>query len=113
MQLCLEIVICDPLNFTMDNSKFIASIQKKKIIRGPLVVLGIWGKWIFIFKELESTGDYFQGFEEKTHSFGDLGRPAKKVKKKNLSLKEKLSFRLIFFFKFFGYWAPQDPLLII
>ena len=97
MQLCLEIVICDPLNFTMDNSKFIASIQKKKIISGPLVVLGIWGEWIFIFKELESTGDYFQGFEEKTHSFGDLGRPAKKVKK-NLSLKEKLTFRLIFFF---------------
>ena len=44
---------------------------------------------------LESTGNYFQGFGEQAHSFGDLGRPAKKQKKK-FTLKEKPSFRLIF-----------------
>ena len=40
---------------------------------------------------------YFQGFGEKVHSFGDLGSPAKKYK--NLNLKEKPSFCLIFFKK--------------
>ena len=29
---CLEIKTCDPLNYTMDHSKFIASIQKEEII---------------------------------------------------------------------------------
>ena len=38
---------------------------------------------------------YFQGAGEQAHSFGDLGSPAKKFKK-NLTLKEKPSFRLIF-----------------
>ena len=32
MQFCLEIKTCDPLNYTMDHSKFIASIQKEEII---------------------------------------------------------------------------------
>ena len=32
LQLCLEIKICDPLNYTMDHSKFIASIQKEELI---------------------------------------------------------------------------------
>ena len=32
MQLCLEIKTCDPLNYTMDHSKFIASIQKEEFI---------------------------------------------------------------------------------
>ena len=32
MQFCLEIKTCDPLNYTMDHSKFIASIQKKEFI---------------------------------------------------------------------------------
>ena len=41
-------------------------------------VLGIWGEWLFIFRELGSTGNYFQGFGEQAHSFGDLGSPAKK-----------------------------------
>ena len=41
-------------------------------------VWGIWGEWLFIFRELESTGNYFQGFGEQAHSFGDLGSPAKK-----------------------------------
>ena len=30
------------------------------------------------FRELGSTGYYFQGIGEQTHSFGDLGSPAKK-----------------------------------
>ena len=32
LQFCLEIKTCDPLNYTMDHSKFIASIQKEKFI---------------------------------------------------------------------------------
>ena len=32
MQFYLEIVACDPLNFTMAHSKFIASIQKDEFI---------------------------------------------------------------------------------
>ena len=32
LQFYLEIFTCDPLNFTMDHSKLIASIQKEKII---------------------------------------------------------------------------------
>ena len=32
MQFYLEIVTCDPLNFTMDHSKFIASIEKEEFI---------------------------------------------------------------------------------
>ena len=46
--------------------------------RGPQGILGIWGEWLFILRELGSTGNYFQGFEEQTHSFGNLGSPAKK-----------------------------------
>ena len=45
---------------------------------GPPGVLGIWGERLFIFRELGSTGNYFQGFGELVHSFGDLGSPAKK-----------------------------------
>ena len=44
----------------------------------PPRVLGIWGEWPFIFRELGSTGNYFQGFGEQAHSFGDSGSPAKK-----------------------------------
>ena len=44
----------------------------------PPGVLGIWGEWLFIFRELGSTGNYFQGFWEQAHSFVDLGSPAKK-----------------------------------
>ena len=32
MQFCLEIKTCDPLNYTMDHSKFIATIQKEEFI---------------------------------------------------------------------------------
>ena len=50
---------------------------------GPPGVLGIWGEWLFVFGELGSTGNYFQGFGEQAHSFGDLGSPAKQCKKNN------------------------------
>ena len=44
---------------------------------GPPGVLGIWGEWLFIFRDLESTGNYFRGAGEQAHSFGELGSPAK------------------------------------
>ena len=47
-------------------------------IIGAPGVLGIWGGWLFIFRELGSTGNYFYGLREQAHSFGDLGSPAKK-----------------------------------
>ena len=88
-------------------------IMGATINNGPSEVLGIWGQWLFIFRERRSTGNYFQGFWEQAHCFWDLGRPAKKRKK--ITLKEKLSFRLIVFFKTF--WlngrSPQDPPRII
>ena len=51
-------------------------------INGPPGVLGIWGEWLFIFRDLGSTGNYFRGAGEQAHSFGDLGSPAKKQKNK-------------------------------
>ena len=65
---------------------------------GPPGVLGIWGKWLYMFMELGSTCNYFQGFGGQAHSFGDLRSHAKKVKK-NLTLKENPSFHLIFWKK--------------
>ena len=59
---------------------------------GPPGVLGIWGEWLFIFRDLGSTGYYFRGAGEQAHSFWDLGSPAKKQKK----IKEKPPFYLIF-----------------
>ena len=48
---------------------------------GPPRGLGDLGEGIFIFRELRSTGNYFQGFSEQAHSFGDLGSPPKSKKK--------------------------------
>ena len=48
------------------------------ITMGPPGVLGIWREWLFIFRELGSTGNYFRGSREQAHNFGDLGSPAKK-----------------------------------
>ena len=45
---------------------------------GPPGVLGIWGERLFIFRELGSTANYFRGAGEQAHTFGDLGRTAKK-----------------------------------
>ena len=41
---------------------------------GPPGVLESWGE----FRELRSTGNYFQGFGEQANSFGDLGSLSKK-----------------------------------
>ena len=46
-------------------------------IPGPPGVLGIWGEWLIIFRELGSTGNYFRGAREQAHNFGDLGNLAK------------------------------------
>ena len=68
---------------------FIYSFQ----LLGPPGVLGIWGEWLFIFRELGSTGNYFRGAREQAHNFGDIGGLAKKAQKIN---KEKPAFCLIF-----------------
>ena len=48
---------------------------------------GFWGSgengYIYIFRDLGSTGNYLRGAGEQAHSFGDLGSPAEKQKKKN------------------------------
>ena len=73
---------------------------------GPQGVLGIWGEWLFIFRELGSTGNYFRGAREQAHNFGDLGSLAKKQKKirKSLHFLKKNSSAT-------GGLAPQTPLV--
>ena len=44
---------------------------------------GFWGEWLFIFRELGSTGNYFKGAREQAHNLGDIGSLAKKRKKKH------------------------------
>ena len=51
-----------------------------------------WGPWGL--GDLGRMAIYFQGSGEQAHSLGDLGSPAKKLKK--ITLKEKPLFRLIF-----------------
>ena len=48
------------------------------LLVGPQGVLVIWGEGLYIFRELGSTANYFNGAGEKAHTFGDLGRTAKK-----------------------------------
>ena len=60
-----------------------------RISLGPPGVWGIWGEWLFMFRDLGSTGNYFKGAGEQAQSFWDLGSPAKKLKKK---LRERLHF---------------------
>ena len=64
-------------NESMVHLRFI-HLVKSVSDTGPPGVLGIWEEWLFIFRELGSTGNYFQAFGEQVHSFGDLGIPAKK-----------------------------------
>ena len=60
---------------------------------------------LFIFRELGSTGYYFEGFGQQAHYFGDLGSHAKKVKIKSyLKGKAFISFDL-FLKKIFGFWV--------
>ena len=58
------------------------SVMFVMLCLGPPGVLGIWGEWLFIFRELASTGNYFRGAREQAHYFGDIGSLAKKQKKK-------------------------------
>ena len=46
----------------------------------PSGVLGIWGEWLLIFRELGSTGNYFNGGREQVHNFVDLGALPKSKK---------------------------------
>ena len=50
---------------------------------------------VISFRELGSTGNYFQGFGEQAHRFWNLGSLAKKLKS-NLTLEEKPLFCLFF-----------------
>ena len=72
---------------------------------------GDLGRMAVYFQGAGSTGNYFQGFWEQAHSFGDLGSHAKKLKKSHLKGKAFIWFDF-FFQKFFGFWgeATQTPL---
>ena len=54
---------------------------KKQNSLGPPGDLRIWGEWLFIFRELGSTGNYFKGAREQAHNFGEIESLAKKEKK--------------------------------
>ena len=75
---------------------------------GPPGVLGIWGDWLFIFRDLGSTGNYFWGAGEQAQSFGDLGSPAKK--QKNIG-KASISFDFLKFSSASVGIAPHTPLV--
>ena len=79
--------------------------KRQYAIYGHQEFWGIWGEWLFIFRELGSTGNYFRGGREKAHNYGELGSPAKKQKKK-----EKASI-LFDFLKFSS--IPRPPLSIL
>ena len=73
---------------------------------GPPGVLGLWGEWLFIFRDLGSTGNYFRGAGEQAQSFGNLGSPAKKQKNKG---KASILFDFLNFSSASGGIAPQTP----
>ena len=52
-----------------------------RLCLGPPGVLGIWGEWLFIFRELGSNCNNFTGAKEQAHNFGDIGSLAKRQKK--------------------------------
>ena len=72
---------------------------------GPPGVLGIWGEWLFIFRDLGSTGYYLRGAGEQAQSFGYLGSPAKKQKKGKASI----LFDFLKFSSASGGINPRDP----
>ena len=74
-------------------------------IQAPPGVLGIWREWLFIFRDLGSTGNYFRGSGEQANSFRDLGSPAKKQKEN----KGKASILFDFFKKIFCFWGDTTP----
>ena len=75
--LCIRLIMSD-LNCSSTFLVCSMSLKISTIIGGATRGLGIWGEWLFIFRELGSTGNYFHGFREQAHSFGDLGSPANK-----------------------------------
>ena len=86
---------------------FCLQLLSKTLTSGPPGVLGIWGEWLFIFRELGSTGNYFRGAREQAHSFGDIGSLAKRQKKK-----KKLKASILFeFLKIYSAFSPQTPLV--
>ena len=52
--------------------------QKGPFVGAPRGFGGSGEIGLFIFRELESTANYFRGAGEQTHTFGDLGSNAKK-----------------------------------
>ena len=62
---------------------FVNPFQNNEISHkaAPPGFFGIWGEWLFIFRELGSTGNYFRGAREQAHNFGDIGSLAKKIRK--------------------------------
>ena len=56
-------------------------MDKLNVIGAPRG-FGDLGEWLFIFRELGSTDNYFRGAREQAHNFGDIGSLAKKQKKK-------------------------------
>ena len=59
-----------------------ASALTTELPVGPQGFGGSGEKWLFIFRELGSTCNYFRGAREQAHNFGNLGSLAKKQKKK-------------------------------
>ena len=66
-------------------------------------VLGIWGEWLFIFRELGSTGNYLRGAREHAHSLRDLGSLAKMKK-----IEKKASILFDYFLSFICF-IPKPP----
>ena len=87
--------------FSLNFEQYLKQTQSRRSLHaitrctllGAPWALRIWGEWLFIFRDLGSTGNYFRGAGEQVHSFGDLGSPAKKQKTK---IKEKPPFCLSF-----------------
>ena len=77
------------------------------LLVGPPGVLGIWGEWLFIFRELGSTDNYLRGAREQANNFGDKGSLVKKQKKN----KEKPPFYLIFKNFLLLPRVPETPLV--
>ena len=62
--------------------------------------LGIWGEWLFIYRELGSTRNYFREAREQAHNFGDFGSLAKMQNKLG-----KASILFDFFTNFICFWG--------
>ena len=82
--ICNNGYMCIPTPTRYDtNSTSMPSFENNVDLGSPGVFFWIREEWLFIFRELGSTGNYFQGFEKQANSFGDLGCPEKKTKKKS------------------------------